>query len=135
MKLLHHSFAKDLNIILWKLRYPILLTNKKPIHLLIKLKLLIISDINISPNDNFIEDVTRSMRLNQTEIYIITIDQIHTLILPKKFLNYCWWLGVKVLYNYHCLTFNTPSLSILKCNIHAKRDLWNQINLFLRNLY
>lgn len=127
----YNLILKHLGIVLWKLRCPVILTQKKTTCLLIKLKLLIISDVLISLNDLFLQDVIQSMNLSQKEVYIITVDQINNLILPKKKLNYCWWMGIDKLCNYHCLTFNTPSLSILKYDIDAKRDLWNQIYLCL----
>lgn len=135
MKQLSPLILKGLDFTVWKIRFPIILNNKIPIRLLIQLKLLIISDILISLNDSFIQDVIRSMRLNPTEIHIITFDQINSLMMPKYFLNCCWWLGVKKLHNYHCVTFTTPALSLLKRNINAKRALWNQINLFLRDMH
>lgn len=132
MQLSRNLMLRRLGITVWKIRYPIILIKNQPIHLLIKLKLLIISDVLISLHDIFIQDVIRSMYLNQTQICIITIDQIKTVILPKNFLSYCWWVGVAELCNYHCVTFNTPSLLTLKSNVNAKRDFWHQINVSFR---
>lgn len=129
---LTQDLVKHLDIAIWKLRYPIILKKHIPFQLLINLKLLIISDVQISLNDTFIQDVIQSMGLTNTEIHIIIADQINTLILPKNFLRYCWCLGEKILCHYHCLTFKTPSLSKLKFNINAKRNLWNQINIHLK---
>lgn len=129
----YNLILKFLNINLWKLRYPIVLIKNKPIHLLTKLKLLIISDVRISLQDVFIQDVVRSMKLNHTEIYIITIDQLNTLVLPKKFFSYCWWLGIEMVNQYNGFNLSTPSLSNLKCNVDAKRNLWNQI-IYLKDM-
>lgn len=131
MASLNNLKLKYLGIVSWKLRYPIVLQDNIIVQLLSQLKLLVISDVLISLNDLFVQDVIRSMNLNQTEIHIITVDQINTLVIPKNFLRLCWWIGTEVLYNYRCFTVNTPSLSVLKHSISAKRYLWNQISLLL----
>lgn len=118
---------KNLGIVLWKLRYPVIFTKNIPIQLLSNVRLLIVSDIFISYDDSFIQDVIRTIHLTSIEVYMITVDKINTLILSLKLLDYCWLIGVKISCNFCSVMFYTPSLSILKHDIHAKRDLWNQI--------
>lgn len=126
---------KYLNIIEWKLRYPVILNKKKPVQLLKKLKLLIVSDTLVSLEDFFIQDVIRSMHLSSTEVYIITIDQINSIIVPKERIVGYWWIGVQALLNYNHYSLSTPSLLTLKVNSNEKRNLWNQINSFFKKKY
>lgn len=131
--LLKYSLVLNaLDVVLWKLRYPIVVSTDYPIQLLVNLRLLIISDVLISLNDFFIEDVIRTLHLKSTEIYIITMDSINRLVFPLNRVEYCWLMGVKMSCKFCCITFYTPSLSILKCNTDAKRDLWYQIHQYCK---
>lgn len=126
-----HTFVfQELGITLWKLRYPVVLDNINPIKLWPCLRLLLISsDFPILLDDPFVKDVIRAMRINPREVYALTIDQIKILIIPSEFSCYCWWIGTKVISNnLNSICLTTPSLPILKCDIHAKRDLWRQIS-------
>lgn len=125
-----HMFVfQELGITLWKLRYPVVLDNIKPIKLWPRLRLLLISsDFPMSLDDSFVRDVIRAMQISPTEVYALTIDQIKTLIIPEECSYYCWWIGTEVLNNVNGIYFITPSLPILKCDVQAKRDLWRQIS-------
>lgn len=122
----------NLDIILWKLKYPIVLLKNAPILLLINIRLLIVSDVLISLDDSFVLDVIRTMNLNVTEAYIITADKINLLVFSSRSLDYCWLVGIEMLCNFCSMTFKTPTLSILKHDIHAKRDLWYQIDRYFQ---
>ncbi|URJ31871.1 DNA polymerase III subunit psi [Blochmannia endosymbiont of Camponotus modoc] len=125
-----HAFIfQELGITLWKLRYPVVLDNINPIKLWPCLRLVLISsDFPISLDDPFVKDVIRAMQINPREVYALTTNQIKILIIPSEFSCYCWWIGTKVLNNLNSICLITPSLPILKCDIHAKRDLWRQIS-------
>ncbi|URJ23127.1 DNA polymerase III subunit psi [Blochmannia endosymbiont of Camponotus sp. C-003] len=125
-----HMFVfQELGIIFWKLRYPIVSDNINPIKLWPCLRLLLISsDFPTSLNDPFVKDVIRAMQINPKEVYALTIDQIKILIIPSEFSCYCWWIGTEVPNNLDSICLTSPSLSILKYDIQAKRDLWRQIS-------
>ncbi|AAZ40754.1 DNA polymerase III, psi subunit [Candidatus Blochmanniella pennsylvanica str. BPEN] len=125
-----HTFIfQELGITLWKLRYPVVLDSINPIKLWPSLRLVLISpDVPISLNDPFIKDVIRAMQINPREVCALTTNQIKILIIPSEFSYYCWWIGTKVSNNLNSICLTTPALSILKCDIHAKRDLWRQIS-------
>lgn len=133
LELKRNLILKNLGIVLWKLRYPIILTDKVPIILLANLRLLMVSDLPVSLKDSFIIDVIQSMNINQAEVQMITIDLINNIILPSSInvLRYCWWIGTKVLRDFQCVNLVTPSLIILKCSSKYKRDLWSQISKFV----
>ncbi|URJ29326.1 DNA polymerase III subunit psi [Blochmannia endosymbiont of Camponotus modoc] len=120
---------QELGITLWKLRYPVVLDNINPIKLWPCLRLVLISsDFPISLDDPFVKDVIRAMQINPKEVYALTTNQIKILIIPSEFSCYCWWIGTEVSNNLNSICLITPSLPILKCDIHAKRDLWRQIS-------
>ncbi|URJ28067.1 DNA polymerase III subunit psi [Candidatus Blochmannia vicinus (nom. nud.)] len=131
----NNSILQQLGIILWKLRYPIVLNNNNQIKLWRCLRLLLISsDFSISLNDPFIKDVIRAARFNPKEVYALTNGQINHLITPSGFSCHCWWIGTEVSKNFYGICLNTPSLPVLKCNIKAKRDLWRQISCIKFNI-
>ncbi|WP_236840112.1 DNA polymerase III subunit psi [Blochmannia endosymbiont of Camponotus nipponensis] len=123
---------QELGITYWKLRYPIVLDNENSIKLWWHLRLLLISsDCSISLDDLFVKDVIRAMRINIKSVYVLTINQIKTLIIPEEYFFYCWWIGMEKLSNFNGICLSTPSLSILKCDVKAKCDLWRQISCIL----
>lgn len=124
----NNEIFRELDIVFWKFRYPVLLQNTMLVQLLIHLRLLLISDFYISSSDLLINDVLRIMCVDQKEICILTVDQINTLILPIGFICHCWWIGTAVLCDFRGICLNTPSLSILKNDVKAKRNLWLQIS-------
>ncbi|WP_331828438.1 DNA polymerase III subunit psi [Candidatus Blochmannia sp. SNP] len=131
----NNSVLWKLGIVPWKLRYPIVLNNNNQIKLWVCLRLLLISsDFPISLNDPFIKDVIRAIQLSSREVCALTNSQINHLIIPSGFSCHCWWIGTEVSKNFHGMCLNTPSLSILKCNIKAKRDLWRQISCIKFNI-
>lgn len=117
-----------LDIVLWKLRYPVILSGTMSVQLWSNLRLLLISDFYISPDDLLVSDVLRVMCIDLKEICILTVNKIDTLIFPVNFSCHCWWIGISVLRDFHGICLCTPSLSVLKDNIQAKRDFWNQIS-------
>lgn len=123
----YNLILNNLDIVLWRLRYPIIFIENVPVKLLFNIRLLIIADISVFLNDPVIDDVIRSMRLVSSEVYIVSVKKINTLIFSVKFLDYCWLIGTRISCNFCSVIFYTPSLSILKNNVDAKRDLWNQI--------
>ncbi|ADV33518.1 DNA polymerase III, psi subunit [Candidatus Blochmanniella vafra str. BVAF] len=124
--------SRIMGINIWQLRYPVLLTNTEPVYfLLVKLRLLIISDVVVCIDDLFIKDVFRAMSIHCSEVYILTVDRLNRLFLPKTFLSYCWWMGVEALCDFRCITFCTTSLEILKNDADSKRVLWDQICRFM----
>lgn len=132
MLLKYNSVLNNLDIVLWKLRYPIIMSKDSSIQLLVNLRLLIISDVLISLHDCFVEDVIRVLHLKSEEVYIVTADSINELVFPVNYEVFCWVVGIQILCKFCCITFYTPALSILKCNMDAKRDLWYQMKQCLK---
>lgn len=125
-----------LEIVLWQLRYPVVLdSTTMSIQLYSHLRLLLVSDSYISINDPFIGDILRVVRVSITDICILTVNQIDNLILPRKYTCNCWWIGSRVLRNFCGICLITPALSILKCSVKAKRDLWHQISYVMHVLH
>lgn len=124
----YSNIFRELDIVLWELRYPVVLSDTMSVQLWTRLRLLLISDFVVSLHDPFISDVLRVMSIDAQEICMLTINQIGTLILPIGFSCHCWWIGITILRDFHGVCLHTPSLSALKCNIQAKRDFWNQIS-------
>lgn len=131
----YKKIFRELNIVLWKLRYPVVLSDTMAVQLWVRLRLLLISDVFISLHDPLIKDVLRVMCFDLKEVCMLTINQIDSLILPIGFSCHCWWIGIEKLRDFHGACLYTSSLSALKCNVKVKRDLWSQISKIMHLFY
>ncbi|URJ25193.1 DNA polymerase III subunit psi [Candidatus Blochmannia ocreatus (nom. nud.)] len=122
-----YAILAELNIVLWRLRYPITVKNKILLKFWINTRLLLISSTRISIYDSFIKDVIHAMQLNSLEVKSITIKQFKNLIFPKNFFCHSWWIDTAVLYKFRGMCINTVSLLRLRKSARLKCALWEQI--------
>ncbi|ABF14136.1 DNA polymerase III subunit psi [Candidatus Palibaumannia cicadellinicola] len=122
-----NNYVKQLGIIQWILRYPPVLHSKEELVVLppAKIRWLLVADQLPLINHPLISDVIRSMALIPEQLFMITSKQV--MMLPKYSFYHCWWLGVIAIRNFKGISLFTPSLSVLRNNAVAKRDLWRQI--------
>lgn len=124
----HSNIFRELDIISWEFRYPVVLNDVMSVQLWMQLRLLLISDVAIPLNDPLVNDVLRVMRIDVKEICILTENQIDTLVLPSGFSCHSWWIGIMACRDFYGICLCTPSLSILKDDVKVKRNLWYQIS-------
>lgn len=131
----NNNIFRELDIVLWELRYPVILSNVMKVQLCMHLRLLLISNSSISLHDPLINDVLRAMCIDLKEVCVLNVSQINNLILPIGFSCHCWWIGITALRDFHGALLCTSSLSMLKCDARAKRNLWYQIGSIMRFLH
>ncbi|GAA0496825.1 DNA polymerase III subunit psi [Tatumella terrea] len=116
---------QQMGITQYRLHRPRVLRGEVAVRLRAETRLVIVTSETLSLTPAFMQDVLRTLDLNEHQLLILTERQLS--MLPAPVPCALWLLGVPAEKQYAGVQLTTPPLAELIDNSEAKRNLWQQI--------